>query len=606
MTLDRPPGSARGAGSGRLPQALLPLGIALGVASVALYGTEGFTLATRLLWVVSLIVLALYFESRTARLPRVAWQDLVAPAGIALALCPLYVVNVYEWPVQVGSDEIAIMTESERWADRANPDLFGLSDYLGHPALLFVVWGKLGELFGGIDLGTMRALHGSVGLLAIVASYVLLRQLLERRWAIVATLVLGLSHSLFMISRLAMRENTALLVEATALALLVRGLRDNALFLTFLGGAAAGLGYYVYEPARAAMVIWVLFLGALALLFRREFPLKRIALAGAAALSAFALVAAPVVLAQLKAPGTQDDLSRSSLLIFAEARELQREWVFADTTWEGIRTNIGYGLGTFNDDVVDHGWIYVNSGHGFVDPLCGALLWAGVLVAGWRVLRRRDPWTLLPLSGFLWLWLSFAFLVNKAPNYTRLLVTLPFVAYLVTEAIRAIVGALPRIYGIREYGRSRLAAPFVAAVIIAAIAAWNVAIASDYVQRGRESGDDIGSTGRYVQSRRGEPGIRFYLAASDRWPYYVWGFPWMWEDRMRAFAGGTAGGIVPPRRLNRFAANPPFALFMSRQLWTERGQRLLRRHYPAARLRNITPDGRLVVFEVPARASLNG
>ena len=36
-----------------------------------------------------------------------------------------------------------------------------------------------------------------------------------------------------MISRLAMRENTTLLVEALALALLVRGLRYNAPFPTF-------------------------------------------------------------------------------------------------------------------------------------------------------------------------------------------------------------------------------------------------------------------------------------------------------------------------------------------------------------------------------------
>ena len=38
------------------------------------------------------------------------------------------------------------------------------------------------------------------------------------------------------------------------------------------------------------------------------------------------------------------------------------------------------------------------------------------------------------LGGFVVLWLSFALLVNKAPNYTRLLITLPFVAYLVVEA----------------------------------------------------------------------------------------------------------------------------------------------------------------------------
>ena len=97
------------------------------------------------------------------------------------------------------------------------------------------------------------------------------------------------------------------------------------------------------------------------------------------------------------------------------------------------------GLGTFNSKVVDHSWIYPNYGHGFVDPLTGIVLWAR---RGDRRARRSsagDARTRARCScsvGFLVLWLSFAFLVNKAPNYTRLLVTLPFVAYLVVEALR--------------------------------------------------------------------------------------------------------------------------------------------------------------------------
>ena len=76
-----------------------------------------------------------------------------------------------------------------------------------------------------------------------------------------------------------------------------------------------------------------------------------------------------------------------------------------------------------------------------MDPLTGILLWIGVAVLGIRVIRRRaDEGVLLALSGFLVLWLSFAFIINKAPNYTRLLITLPFVAYLVTEAVRWLAG----------------------------------------------------------------------------------------------------------------------------------------------------------------------
>ena len=582
---------------------MLAAGLVAGASAVVVYAGAGYSVTVFLLWLAALATLGVAFASRTVRLPRVAWQDVAAPGAIVLALTPLYVLNVHDWPIQVGSDEIAIMTVAERWAEQGNPDLFGLSDYLGHPVLLFVVWGKLGELFGGIDLGTMRALHGAVGLLAVAACYALFRQLLERRWAVVATLILGLSHSLFMISRLAMRENTALLVEATALALLLFGLRRSAPLLTFVGGVVAGLGYYVYQPARATIVIWIVFLCAVALLFKKELPRSRVINSGAIALGAFVLVAAPVVIAELKAPVEQAELSRSTLLVFDDARQLQREWVVADGTWEGLRTNVGYGLGAFNNNVVDHGWIYVNWGHGFVDPLVGVLLWVGVVVVGWSVVRRRDPWALLPLAGFLALWLSFAFVVNKAPNYTRLLITLPFVAYLVTQAIRALAEAVPGVLRTRGYPRSRLAVPLVAGVLVAAIAAWNVAIASDYVEHGRSTGDDIGSTGRYIEKLRDRPGMTFHMATSDEWPYYVWGFPWMWLERMRMFAhDGQVGDIVSPDRAGAFRARSPFILLMSRDLWHRAGSTLQHR-YPRGRVEKVVPDGELVAFRMPRPAA---
>ena len=47
-----------------------------------------------------------------------------------------------------------------------------------------------------------------------------------------------------------------------------------------------------------------------------------------------------------------------------------------DSQFDGWVTNIKYGLGTFNNKVVDHSWIYPNYGHGFLDPLMGIVLWA--------------------------------------------------------------------------------------------------------------------------------------------------------------------------------------------------------------------------------------
>ncbi len=116
-------------------------------------------------------------------------------------------------------------------------------------------------------------------------------------------------------------------------------------------------------------------------------------------------------------------------MIFKDARVEQQSWVFADSQFDGWWTNVKHGLGAFNSDTVDHSWIYPNYGHGFLDPLMGVALWVGVAIVGLAIIRRRreDEGALLMVGGFLVLWLSFALLVNKAPNYTRLLIALPFV-----------------------------------------------------------------------------------------------------------------------------------------------------------------------------------
>lgn len=594
-----PVARARAALRGPLALPTLALGIALGAASLIVYSASGYGRGMLFLWLAGLLALAVSFWNLSGALPRVAARDLIAPVALAVAFAPLYLAAIYRWPVQVSSDEQAIMIVSRDYAHADGVDPFGLSTYFSRPSLLFVLWGRAAELLGGIDLFEMRLLHAFFGLLLIGASYALFRQLLSRPWAIFASFLLGSSHALFIISRLAMRENTAVLAEVVGFALLLWGLRHDHPFSTFCGGLVAGLGFYVYYPGRATIALWLLFLVGLALAFRKSAPLLKLLKLGSVAAAGFALMAGPVMVAESKIPAGTVSAQHETLMIYAEARKVQQGWVFAPSEWEGFKTNVEYGLGSlapwpFNNEVVDHGWIYVNNDHGFIDPLTGILLWIGIGTVGWRLIRRRgEPWSLLVLGSFLVLWLSFAFLVNKAPNYTRLLITLPLIAYLVTEAVRAI----------GERARSRYGSPRalvgIAVAAGAAIAVWNLAIAWDYIQEGRNHGDDIGSTGRYVESHRDDPGQTFYISSDDaNWRYFVWGDP---RERVRVFARETpVGATIDPNRLGSFKANPPFVVFMRRDLWTQAGRPLADR-YPQARLQNITPDGRLVVLEVPKR-----
>jgi hypothetical protein len=575
---------------------------ALGIASLALYAAGGYSRTMLALWLGSVFSFIAFFESRTTRMPRPAFRDVIIPISLGALFIPLYLVGSHAWPFQVNSDEIVVMTASERWGSKAGADPFGVSDLFQFPALLFIVWGKLGQLIGDIDLGTMRLVHGAFGLVTIAASYALFRQLVPRQWAVFAAIVLGLSHSFFMLSRMAYRENTAVLVEIVALALLLQGLRREAMAPTFLGGLVAGLGYYVYYPGRAAIAVWLVFLFCLAVFFRKDWPLRKLSRFGLVAATGFVLMVGPIFIAERKAPPESVGHFRTELLLFPEGRELQKGWVSASSEWEGVRTNVVNGLTTFNNNTVDHSWLYANYGHGFVDPLAGGLLWLGVAITVVALIRRgAEPWMLLPLAGFVTIWLTLSFVVNKAPNYTRMLIVLPFVAFFVTQAVRFFAELITR-YGKR---RGKAWAPFAATAfavaVLVGLGGWNLAIAYDFIQRGERDGNDLAGTGRYIEDHRDPPEKAFYLATGDRYPYFWWGWPSMWIDWMRMFAhDDQVTAVISPRRLAGFQAEQPLAIFMNRQLWTERAAPLQRR-YPSGRVHDVMPDGRLVVFDVPRR-----
>jgi 4-amino-4-deoxy-L-arabinose transferase-like glycosyltransferase len=584
----------------------LVLGLALGLASIVVYAIWGYDWKMLLLWLVGLIALGASFFSRSPRLPRFERLDLLAPVGLALLFAPLYLARLYDWPVQVTTDEPTIMDVSDEYASKSGVDPFGFSTYQNRPALLFIVWGKLGLLIGGIDLFHMRLLHALVGLIAIGASYALFKQLLPRSWALFAASLFGLSHSFLIISRLAMRENTAVLMEIVALALLLWGLRHQHVFVTFCGGVAAGLGFYVYHPGRAAFPLWVVFLLGLALLYRHRFGLRKLALHGSVAFVGFVLLAAPLLISESKAPEIGREVDPMvQLLITAEGREFQKDWIHADTVWEGYRQNVSLALTAFNSDAIDRGFIYVNEGHGFVDPVTGIALWVGVAVVGLALIRRRrevEPWPLLMVGSFLVLWLAFAFLINQAPKYPRLLITLPFVAYLVTEAVRVGARWLERVVARWDPVRARRSSFALAAGTLVAVAAGNLAIAWDYVDKGRDDGEPVGSTGRYIAAH---PERSFYLVADEEgtYKYFDRGHPDWWLGWMGRFEEGVgARDVVRTDEVQTFTPQRPFGLLMSVELWNAVGAELGRKYeQERVRIRSVTPDGRLVVFEVPAR-----
>ncbi|HEX2550115.1 MAG TPA: hypothetical protein VHK64_00855, partial [Nocardioidaceae bacterium] len=78
-----------------------------------------------------------------------------------------------------------------------------------------------------------------------------------------------------------------------------------------------------------------------------------------------------------------------------------------------------------------------------------------------------------------------------------------------------------------------------------------------------------------------------------------WGWPSIWQDRLRMFAANDSQvvGVIAPTLVGQFNAPPPFIVFMRADLWSNQQQAFLQR-YPQARMDRVTPDGRLIAVSV--------
>ena len=203
---------------------------------------------------------------------------------------------------------------------------------------------------------------------------------------------------------------------------------------------------------------------------------------------------------------------------------------------------------------------------------------------------------LLMLGGFILLWLLLSSL-TKAPNYTRLLVTLPFVAYLVIQGIK-FVGAELRETARKVYhfDVKHLAVILFSAVVII-IASWNISIFGEYVDIGVEKGDIVGGTARYVESKSSIEGYSFYIATASSTPYYSWGEQEQWKMWVGLFTGsGQSVEVLGPETyVDRI--DGPSTVFLSDSLWNQ-SRDLFIIKYPEYKEHYITPDGKRLAIEI--------
>lgn len=579
------------------------IGTLAAVAASIKYARSGYHAAIPLAMLAAVTAITWALAARFPATPRRAtWRGNLPALALLLAVAaPLYGWQLYTTPWQVNTDEITIVHVSRQLLLAPDTDPLGLSWYLGFPSGIFVVVGVLARLIGGVDFFHVRVIHALFGIGIVLLVYGLIRQFTTSIRAASVALIVGANHSLVAISRMAMRDNTGLFLELLALLLLVRGYTRRSPAWTFLGGAAAGLTFYTYFPARITLVIWATTLGLLWLWRPSGRAFRRVAMAGVLAFAGWAIVAAPVLIASKQHPEQAFGYQRQQFLFYPEGLSLEQQWTGTTTPTAAWKQNIRQGLATFNGGRHDQGYIYANYGHGFVDPITGVLLWVGVVISLARLLRphRVRVAELLALTGFLSLYLAFALLITKAPNYTRLLVILPFVGYLAGVGLWWLASRTSALSlrGTNHITRRRVTAVIVAITVVV-IVGLNIQIFRDFVRSGVAEGNDVGSTGRMVESRRGEAGHAWVLAADRSSPYYSWGEAWQWQTWLGFWAAaGQPVKVIPPDSLSGAQLPPRFTLFLSRKAWDEQRSHVEARYHVDS-VAKVVPNGRLVAIEV--------
>ena len=504
-------------------------------------------------------------------------------------------------PFQVSTDEITIMIFQNKMSNLSY-DIFSLSDYFGLPSLVFVVTGFLGKLIGGVNLLNMRIVHAVFGLLIIPCSYFLFHILSDnRKVALGGAIILGINHSLIGISRMAMRENIALLFGILALAFLIWGLKKKSFFHTFIGGVFAGLNYYGYYPGRSTIFICFLFLGFLGFFYRKKYKLSFLAKCGGVILMAFVLMILPLITTtakQFEDPSFEHNFNynKGASLLFSEGREAQVEWFHDVTnTFEGVKKNIFNGLTTYNNFEATSVDIYHNPRWGFVDPLTGILLWLGVLVV---LLGREDERNFLVFLGFLFYLFIFSFVINITPSYARLLVTLPFVCYLASVGLNFLSEYFQKLRKKSNPTCEFQITNLVFAFFLIFIVFLNLWILSDFAIKGTHEGDVVGGTLRYVEDRKHLENYSFYLVADEENMYYHFGNSGWWLDWFGYFrAENQHAQVLSPSTNFDNLSNNHFTIFISKELWTQKKNTLLEKH-PDFAIHNILSDGSRIAVEV--------
>ena len=359
---------------------------AVTTAIYAVFGYNPFVLAG---WLGALAVAsrALWPERqapapRTRLVPAEYWFLGAMMLGFALLVLPYLSTLPYEF----STDEIYSTATVRDFVDGTARDPLGLVRWWGLPALYFAMTALVGNVIG-TSIEAVRMVTAFTAIATIVPFYLWVRTLHGRNTATVATLMLAFAHAFIGWGRIALHQNSPVLLLSIAMALLAIGMRDRCPLKILWGGVALGLGFHSYPSGQIMVFIWAAALCATVVL--RSVSWRTVAPIAVLSGLGFLLAVAPMIVNM--AGGWEAFAARAQAVAISNpaALDLMGQHLGLTDHATILRENVTRGLLSFNGA---YPYVtYFNPGHGFVDPATGVLLWLGVALALTRSAPFRPP-----------------------------------------------------------------------------------------------------------------------------------------------------------------------------------------------------------------------
>jgi len=579
-------------------------GLTLSVLSYLLYYLMGYQPFILVLWVTGLVIFSAHFykkRQKNSSLKILTKHDLMVILTMLCLFTPIYLWGLYYAPYQINTDELVVLVSTTDLLSKKYPiDIMGIMGFgteFEWPTLIFLIFGWMCKLLGGIDWVHIRTVHSLFGLLTLIPAYIFFRLFWSRLYAAGATILLLTNHAFIGISRIAMINNTVILNEMAAFSLLYIGLKRQCPFYSFMGGLVAGLSFYHYFPARLIFILWIMFIFAITLFPRNNISISKIKKATLIGSLGFILVIMPQIISGLE-HRYEYGYVKMQLLAFSEGRNEEKIWYGSSSDLEVFKRNSINGLTMFNRKIPDQQSIYFNSKSGIVDPLTGLLIWVGLLFIIFK--RHKTPMDILAVGSFLFLLFVFMFFVNKTPAYCRILIILPFVVYIVIEGSKGVISLISKLlqrinsrYLMTINMKNRLFC-----LVIITIVCWNGIIYGAFLRDGFLRGDAIGGIVRYIELRKPEIEHTFYFPEdnihtmlSDYFNYWLaYVLKQKDESSRRAFNTDDDPYIF-------VGLKTPFTVFLFKDKWNKY-KGVFRKNYPAHKLHKIADRDSLFAFEV--------